>query len=48
MPLNLTVLMLLFCKNDNRIPGVFKVFLFHAGPLGRLRNSCYMQDPGGV
>ena len=30
MPLNLAILMFLFCENDNRTPGVFKVFLYDA------------------
>ena len=30
MPLNLAILMFLFCENDNRTPGMFKVFLYHA------------------
>ena len=30
MPLNLASLMFLFCENDNRTPGVFKAFLYHA------------------
>ena len=31
MPLNLAILISLFCENDTRTPGVFKVFLYHAG-----------------
>ena len=30
MPINLAIFMFLFCENDNRTPGVFKVFLYHA------------------
>ena len=30
MPLNLVILMFLFCENDNRTSVVFKVFLYHA------------------
>ena len=30
MPLNLAILMFLFCENDNRVPGVFKLVLYHA------------------
>ena len=30
MPLNLAILMSLFCENDKRTPGVIKVFFYHA------------------
>ena len=30
MSLNIAFIMFLFCENDNRTPGVFKVFLYHA------------------
>ena len=30
MPLNLAIIIFLFCENDKRTPGVFKVFLYHA------------------
>ena len=30
MPLNLAVLMILFCENDKKTLGLFKVFLYHA------------------
>ena len=30
VPLNLAILMFLFCENDNRTYVVFKAFLYHA------------------
>ena len=29
MPLNLAIVMILFCENDRRAPELFKVFLYH-------------------
>ena len=30
MPLNLAILMILFCENNKSTTGVFKIFLYHA------------------